>query len=78
MADGFNPLTLQSITTIEGLNELNRMLMSLYDNMAGDGVNTKVLTGTGVPSMAAGNGSLYLRTDTGKLYVRENGTWAVK
>jgi hypothetical protein len=78
MADGFNPLTLQSVTTIEGLNELNRMLMSLYDNMAGDGVNTKVLTGTGVPSMAAGNGSLYLRTDTGKLYVRENGTWAVK
>lgn len=78
MADGFNPLTLQSITTIEGLNELNRMLMSLYDNMAGDGVNTKVLTGTGVPSMAAGNGSLYLRTDTGKLYVRENGSWAVK
>jgi hypothetical protein len=78
MADGFNPLTLQSVTTIEGLNELNRMLMSLYDNMAGDGVNTKVLTGTGVPSMAAGNGSLYLRTDTGKLYVRENGSWAVK
>jgi hypothetical protein len=78
MADGFNPLTLQSITTIEGLNELNRMLMSLYDNMAGDGVNTKVLTGTGVPSIAAGNGSLYLRTDTGKLYVRENGSWAVK
>jgi hypothetical protein len=58
MADGFNPLTLQSVTTIEGLNELNRMLMSLYDNMAGDGVNT--------------------RTDTGKLYVRENGSWAVK
>lgn len=78
MADGYNPLTLQSVTTIEGLNELNRMLMSLYENMAGDGVNTKVLTGTGVPSIAAGNGSLFLRTDTGKLYVRESGAWQVK
>jgi hypothetical protein len=78
MADGFNPITLKSIESIEGLNELNRMLMELYNNMAGDGNTTKVLTGTGVPSISAGNGSLFLRTDTGKLYVMESGTWQVK
>jgi len=78
LADGYNPITLKSIESVEGLNELNRMLMELYNNMAGDGSTTKVYTGTGVPSIAAGNGSLFLRTDTGKLYVRESGAWAVK
>lgn len=78
MADGFIPLTPQSIQTLEGLSELNRMLSHLYQYMAGDGGNTVVITGQGVPSIAAGNGSLFLRTDTGKLYVRESGAWQIK
>ena len=60
MADGFVQLTPQSLTVIDGLNELNRMLNELYNNMAGDGNNTRVFTGSGVPSIAAGNGSLFL------------------
>lgn len=78
MADGFVPLTPQSIQTLEGLSELNRMLSHLYQYMAGDGNNTRVYTGTGVPSISAGNGSLFLRTDTGKLYVMESGSWTAK
>jgi len=78
MADGYIPLTPQSLTVIDGLSELNRMLRELYDNMAGDNVNTKVITGTGVPTISAGNGSLFLRTDTGKLYVMESGSWTAK
>ena len=75
MADGYVPLTPQSLTVIDGLNELNRMLRELYQNVAGDGNNTRVLTGTGVPTIAAGEGSLFIRTDTGNLYQVRSGSW---
>lgn len=80
MSDGFNPLTIKSIETIEGLNELNRMLRELYDNMAGNGNMVKVYNGYGVPTLAAEKGALYLRLDgsTGStLYVYE-GSWVAK
>jgi len=75
MADGYLPLTPQSMTSIDGLNELNRMLRELYENMAGDNVTTRVLTGTGVPTMGAGEGSLFMRTDSGNLYQMRSGSW---
>ena len=81
MADGYNPITLKSIESIDGLNELNRMLMELYNNMAGDGNMVKVYNGYGVPTFAAGVGSLYQRLDGGAnttLYVRESGGWTAK
>jgi hypothetical protein len=82
MAEGFNPITVQSVQTIEGLNELNRMLGTLFNNMAGDGDMVKVYNGYGVPTIAAGVGSLYLRLDGGAnttLYVKEaTGTWTAK
>ena len=40
-----------------------------------------VLQGTGAPTQAVPDGSLYLRTDGGagsSLYVRENGAWVAK
>jgi hypothetical protein len=75
MADGYVPLTPQSLTVIDGLNELNRMLRELYENIAGDGITTKVLTGTGVPTIGAGEGSLFIRTDSGKLYQMRSSVW---
>lgn len=46
----------------------------------GGGTDITIRVGTGVPSHAANNGSLFLRTDgTGpNLYVRENGAWVAK
>lgn len=80
MSDGYVPLTPQSLTVIDGLNELNRMLRELYENMAGNGNMVKVYNGYGVPTLAAEKGSLYMRLDGGTgstLYVYE-GTWVAK
>ena len=43
--------------------------------------NTAILTGTGVPTVTAPSGSIFLRTDGGAgttLYVREGATWTAK
>ena len=48
----------------------------------GSNVNTspQIISGAGVPSMAAPEGSVYLRTDSGNssltLYVRAGGAWS--
>lgn len=87
MADGFIPLTPQSLTVIDGLNELNRMLRELYENMAGDGDMVRIYQGYGSPEnvVKASVGSLYLRLNGGAtttLYVKTSGTadtgWTAK
>lgn len=37
-----------------------------------------IYEGTGAPTMARPDGSLYRRRDTGELYVREGGAWVAK
>lgn len=76
--DGWTELTIDKIDTIQGINELNRMLRVLFENVPGDGESVRVYNGVGVPSISAGEGSLYLRTDTGLLYVMESGSWVSK
>ena len=80
-ADGFFELTPESLKTVEGINELNRMLKNLHEIVAGDGVKQKVYNGVGSPEgvVSADIGSLYLRLDGGagsSFYVKESGTGA--
>lgn len=87
MADGFVELTQETISTPAGLGELNRMLKTLFDNVAGDTDTRRVYIGQSTPEaqISAGVGSLFLRTDGGAsttLYVKESGTadtgWVAK
>jgi len=87
MADGYLPLTIEHLKTVEGVNQLNRMLSFLFENIASDGDKRKVHIGVGTPegAVTAGIGSLYLRTDGGastSLYVKESTTvntgWVAK
>lgn len=81
MADGFKQLSLEDIKTVDGINHLNRMLQHLYDNMAGNGADLRIYSGTGVPTIPATSGSIYLRTDGGastSIYVREGSSWTAK
>jgi len=87
MADGFNELTVDKIKTPDGINELNRMLSLLFDNMAGDGNTVRVYRGYGSPLnvVSASVGSIYQRLDGGagtSVYVKESGTdgsgWVAK
>ncbi len=79
MADGFTELTLDSIQTPDGINQVNRILRQLYDNIAGDAENIRVFNGYGSPEgvITAGIGSVYLRADGGagtSVYAKESGT----
>jgi hypothetical protein len=76
--NGWTELTQEKLATKDGINELNRMLRQLHENSSSDGETVRVYRGNGVPTISAGNGSLYLRTDNGKLYVLESGTWVIK
>lgn len=81
MADGFTELTESKLQTHEGIAELNRMLRTLFDSLAGDGETRRVITGQGSPesSVVAGVGSIYMRTDGGagtSVYVKESGSGA--
>lgn len=81
MADGFKQLGVKDLTTSEGIGELNRMLQTLFDKLAGDGVNQGVYSGSGVPTFYATTGSIYLRRDGGantSIYVREGTSWTAK
>lgn len=76
-AEGFTELT--EVTTPDSLLELNRMFRELYDTSAGDNETVRVYSGVGTPeaNIAAGIGSLYLRTDGGtdtSVYRKESGT----
>ena len=53
--------------------------LRLKDTLSGNALG--IFSGTGVPTFAAGNGSLYLRQDGAEgstLYVRERGAWVAK
>lgn len=87
MADGYTELTNESLATPQGVSELNRMLRTLFDNVAGNTVDVRVFSGFGTPegNVAANVGALYLRLDGGastSLYVKESGSdgagWVAK
>ena len=78
MVSGWIELTKEKLQTTDGINELNRMLRNLHELIAGDGETVRIYSDNGAPSLAAGNGSLYLRLDTGKLYVMESSVWTIK
>jgi hypothetical protein len=80
--DGYVELSSEKLLNKEGINELNRMLNKLFEHSVGDGDTIRVYKGYGVPTLAAGVGSLYQRLDGGAnttLYVKEaSGTWTAK
>lgn len=81
MADGFVPITADSLKSQDGINEINRMLKFLHDVVAGDGVSQKVYNGVGSPEgvVVAQIGSIYLRLDgaaSTSMYVKESGSAA--
>lgn len=65
--------------TPDGITRLNSILSQLSQNIAGDTENVRVFQGVGTPeaSIAAGVGSLYMRTDGGtdtSIYRKESGS----
>lgn len=79
MAEGLSELTLESLQSSDGINQINQMLRTLYDNISGDTESVRVFNGYGSPEgvVAAGIGSLYLRLDGGSgtsVYFKETGT----
>ena len=80
--EGYTELTIDKLTKVDGINELNRMLNKLFEHAVGDGDTVRVYKGYGVPTLAASVGSLYQRLDGGAnttLYVKEaTGTWTAK
>lgn len=79
--DGYVELTAEKIATPEGVNEVNRMLLKLFEFAVGDGDSVRVYKGYGAPTLSAGVGSLYQRLDGGAnttLYVREASGWIAK
>lgn len=75
----YNDFTLQTLMTPDGITRLNSLLSQLSQNIAGDTENVRVFQGVGTPeaSIAAGVGSLYMRTDGGtntSIYRKESGS----
>jgi hypothetical protein len=81
MADGFVELRPDDLKNNSGIEELNRMLRLLFDNVAGDADTRRVFSGVGSPEdvVVAGVGSIYMRTDGGagsSVYIKESGSGA--
>jgi microcystin-dependent protein len=79
--DGFTELTIDKLANREGINELNRMLIKIFDNISGDGDSVRIYKGYGTPegAVTAGVGSIYMRLDGGtgtSQYRKESGTGA--
>ena len=75
----YNDFTLQSLMTPDGITRLNSLLSQLSQNIVGNTENVRVFQGVGTPeaSVAAGIGSLYMRTDGGtdtSIYRKESGS----
>lgn len=75
----YNDFTLQTLMTPDGITRLNSLLSQLSQNIAGDTESVRVFQGVGTPeaSVAAGVGSLYMRTDGGtdtSIYRKESGS----
>jgi hypothetical protein len=78
-SDGYTEFTPETITSPDGINNLNRILRTLYDNVAGDTEGVRVFSGYGTPEgvVTAGIGSMYMRLDGGantSVYRKESGT----
>ena len=78
MADGWIELHKEDLQSVEGINNLNRMLRSIFENLPGDTQSVRDFIGYGPPegSVTASIGSTYRRLDGGALtsiYVKESG-----
>lgn len=81
MAEGWVELHKDDLTSVEGINSLNRMLRVIFDSLPGDTLTVRDLSGYATPegAVVAGIGSTYRRLDGGastSLYVKESGTGA--
>lgn len=79
MADGFSELNVEQLSSPDGVNQINRMLRTIYENIAGDTEGVRVFNGYGSPEgvVSAGIGSIYMRLDGGtntSIYHKETGT----
>ena len=65
MADGFLPLTKEALQTDQGINELNRMLNILFQNIPGDTEKVIDIFGYGTPNgqFTADIGATYRQLD---------------
>lgn len=75
----YQDFTLAMLQTPDGIAKLNSILSQLSANIAGDTESVKVYQGVGTPeaSIAAGVGSIYMRTDGGadtSVYRKESGS----
>lgn len=75
----YQDFTLEQLKTQDGITRLNNILKKLSDGLPSDGESVKIFQGIGTPegSIAAGIGSIYMRTDgsTGtSSYIKESGT----
>ncbi len=75
----YQDFTLAMLQTPDGIAKLNSILSQLSTNITGDTESVRVFSGVGTPeaSVAAGVGSLYMRTDGGadtSVYRKESGS----
>lgn len=75
----YQDFTLEMLQTPTGIAKLNSILSQLAQNISGDSESVKVYQGVGAPeaSVAAGVGSLYMRTDGSSdtsVYRKESGS----
>lgn len=79
--DGYQPLNLEQLQTVQGVMAINDMFRKLFDNAASDGETVRIYRGYGTPEGAvpAGIGSIFQRLDGGTgttIYAKESGTGA--
>lgn len=77
--NNYQDFTLAMLQTPDGIAKLNSILSQLSQNISGDTEQVRVYSGVGTPeaSVAAGVGSLYMRTDGGSdtsVYRKESGS----
>lgn len=75
----YQDFTLETLRSPDGITKLNSILRQISQNISSDGESVKVYQGVGTPeaSVAAGVGSLYMRTDGGadtSVYRKETGS----
>lgn len=78
-SSNYQDFTLEMLKTPDGITKLNSILRQISQNISSDGESVKVYQGVGTPeaSVAAGVGSLYMRTDGGadtSVYRKETGS----
>lgn len=78
-ASNYQDFTLETLKTPDGITRLNGIIRQLSQNISGDTETVRVYSGVGTPeaSVAAGIGSLYMRTDGSadtSVYRKESGS----